>query len=42
MSHCLGVRWRGNDTSTLPLPAFDSTVIHAEAAVRFALDGAST
>lgn len=26
------------DPAALPLPAFDSTVIHAEAAVKFALD----
>ncbi len=30
------------DPVALPLPAFDSTVIHAEAVVRFALDEAST
>lgn len=30
------------DPAALPLPAFDSTLIHAEAAVRFGLGGAAT
>jgi aspartate racemase len=30
------------DPAALPLPAFDSTVIHADAAVRFALEAPST
>lgn len=30
------------DPAALSLPAFNATVIHAEAAVRFALEGPST